>query len=166
MIIGKTRKVVQIKNGVEIKIYDSVTDAAAAVNRTTSNISRACIRGSKSSDFHWKYHEELDPDEFWVKHPILDIHCSNLGRIKSHRNRIFKPSIDSDGYLQTIINGRRYKIHRLIAQTFHENPEEKPTVDHLDRNRTNNNFWNLRWATMKEQSNNRCNNLIQNKIIY
>lgn len=43
-------------------------------------------------------------------------------------------------------------IHRLIAETFIPNPENKPTVDHKDGNRQNNDISNLRWATYSEQN--------------
>lgn len=44
-----------------------------------------------------------------------------------------------------------YPIHRLVALTYIPNLENKPTVDHIDRNPLNNNVNNLRWATYKEQ---------------
>lgn len=167
MAPGHSRKVEQIENGVVIKIYRSVTEAGAVVNRSKAAITNACNRGGKSANYHWKFHEEPDdPNEFWIAHPILNIHCSNIGRIRSHRNRIYTPYKNCRGYLVTTIGITTYLIHRLIADAFHENPEDKATVDHMDRDRTNNNFWNLRWATMEEQNNNHGCNLIQNKIIY
>ena len=45
-------------------------------------------------------------------------------------------------------------LHRLLGMCFIENPENKPCIDHIDRNRTNNSLDNLRWATYKE---NNCN---------
>lgn len=46
-------------------------------------------------------------------------------------------------------------IHRLVAETYIPNPHNKPTVDHIDRNPSNNNIDNLRWATVSEQNINR-----------
>ena len=48
-----------------------------------------------------------------------------------------------------------YHIHRLVAEAFIPNLENKPTVDHIDRNKLNNVVSNLRWATYKEQNTNR-----------
>jgi len=45
-------------------------------------------------------------------------------------------------------------IHRLLALHFIPNPENKPTVDHINRIRDDNRLYNLRWATSKEQNNN------------
>ena len=50
-----------------------------------------------------------------------------------------------------IVNGKSYQVHRLAAECFIPNPEHKPTVDHINRDSTDNRVSNLRWATMKEQ---------------
>lgn len=47
---------------------------------------------------------------------------------------------------------KKRAIHRLIAEAFIPNPENKPTVDHADGNRQNNSLSNLRWATYSEQN--------------
>lgn len=51
-------------------------------------------------------------------------------------------------------DGKSHKktIHRLLAEAFIPNPENKPTVDHIDGNRQNNSLSNLRWATYSEQN--------------
>jgi hypothetical protein len=47
-----------------------------------------------------------------------------------------------------------FKIHRLVALHFIENPENKPMVDHIDRDKTNNHISNLRWVTCSENMKN------------
>ena len=85
---------------------------------------------------------------------------SNKGHVKSLHNgseRILRPVIDKYGYMFVYLynnNARKYfKIHRLVAQAFISNPENKPQVNHKDENKKNNCIENLEWATAKENSN-------------
>jgi len=54
-------------------------------------------------------------------------------------------------------NGERKNclLHRLLLNTFMENPSNLPCVDHIDRNRDNNDLSNLRWASYLDNSRNR-----------
>ena len=62
---------------------------------------------------------------------------------------------DKDGYMILGYLGKPYKVHRLVAECFIPNTEGKETVDHIDHNRANNQYQNLRWATRSEQASNR-----------
>jgi hypothetical protein len=69
-----------------------------------------------------------------------------------------KPSIECSGYcvLSLPKNGKvkLCKIHRLVAEAFLENADNKPFVDHKDGDKLNNNLSNLRWATVIENARN------------
>lgn len=76
---------------------------------------------------------------------------SNLGRIKNIKTGVIrKPQTYTKGYYSIRINGKNLLIHRLVAETFIENIENKPIVDHIDGDRKNNAVSNLRWVTVYE----------------
>ena len=78
-----------------------------------------------------------------------NIEVSNYGNIKIN-GIIKKPCKDKDGYLIISTKGKQYKIHRLVAETFINNPYNKKEVNHKDMNKENNNVNNLEWNTHLE----------------
>lgn len=68
-------------------------------------------------------------------------------------NKFLKPRLNNNGYFRvTLHNGKRYFIHRLVAETFIPNPHFYKVVMHLDNNKINNNISNLRWGTHSENT--------------
>ena len=90
---------------------------------------------------------------------------SNFGNVKSkerytkarkeqiiHRKeRLLKQLTDSKGYLYVrLYNDKGFKnikVHRLVANSFLENPNNLPQVNHIDGNKQNNNVFNLEFCT-------------------
>lgn len=81
---------------------------------------------------------------------------NRLGVVMSKGGLIKKPYIKPAGYAEHKLWGKDKKfhnklLHRLLGEAFIPNPENKPTIDHIDRNTSNNAISNLRWATHLEQ---------------
>jgi hypothetical protein len=96
---------------------------------------------------------------------------TNFGnRIKIIPEIIKKLSNDKDGYLITTLSKqsrkKNIKIHRIVADTFIDNPLNKPTVNHKNGIKTDNYVSNLEWATYLENNLHGYNhNLISHKGI-
>jgi len=86
---------------------------------------------------------------------------SNTGCVRSKKRNgtngiILSPTTDKDGYkivgIKTPTEYKKKKIHRLVAQAFITNIQNKSQINHIDNNRSNNNVSNLEWCTSKENT--------------
>ena len=79
------------------------------------------------------------------------------------KERILKPVQNQNGYLRVNLYDssgkmKKFLVHRLVCEAFHENPENNPCVNHIDENKTNNVVSNLEWCTYKENNNHGTHN--------
>ena len=130
-------------------------------------------------------------EKYYKEHPYIEIiniqgeiwkdiegyegyQVSNKGRVKStiarKEGKLLKPSANKLGYFIVVlrVNGKpkTHYVHRLVAEAFIPNPDNKPEIDHINTDRTDNTVClnedgsvnydktNLRWVTRKGNMNN------------
>jgi hypothetical protein len=88
--------------------------------------------------------------EIDINGQVRNIKTNKIIKSRLHKkNGYYQISLLKDKKLITIY------IHRLLAETFIPNPNNLPQVDHIDRNRLNNDINNLRWTSLKDNLKNR-----------
>lgn len=83
---------------------------------------------------------------------------SSSGKVRNKiTNKILKHGLNKQGYHRVNLyneSGMKSKfVHRLVAQAFIPNPENKSEVNHIDEDKTNNNVNNLEWSTRQDNIN-------------
>lgn len=85
------------------------------------------------------------------------LEVSNLGRIRNPKTgTIRKQNLLHTGYyfvsfsMGSRENKKTIRVHKAIAEVFIPNPENKPFINHIDGNKTNNSLDNLEWTTESE----------------
>lgn len=78
--------------------------------------------------------------------------------INKHTGHTLAPQPNGKGYLRVSIGKKLMFIHRLVAEKYIPNPENKPQVNHKDGNKLNNCVDNLEWVTNQENRNHTVDN--------
>jgi hypothetical protein len=162
-----TRKVIITnKETGEEKTFDKVIDCAKYLECLSGQISLTCRgkRVDKLYDMKYECKERtVDENEniIWKEYPECKKYLvSTTGEIQNKKTGRLMMGSKQNGY--RFVNFRpgnkdtpkmNRLIHRMVAQTFLENPDNKPVVNHKDTNILNNNVDNLEWVTYKENMN-------------
>lgn len=82
-------------------------------------------------------------------HPNYEV--SSLGKIRKC-GIIVKQSLLKNGYLTVTVDKKWLYVHRLVCCAFHDNPENKPCIDHINGIKTDNRAVNVRFVTYSENN--------------
>lgn len=146
-----------------IKEWNSPKEIKNELNIYSTNILQCCIgTRNKAGGFKWKYKNIInDFEEF--KNIITDDNKTysnykiNKKGIVVRNNKILTQHINGGYYNVGIMSddnkGKTFKIHRLVALTFLPNPNNYQIVNHIDKNKLNNNVENLEWCTIQQNVN-------------
>lgn len=160
---------IDIKTNIKLEKYNNLTEAQDWCIKNNlsksiylkNSISQAALGIRKTGlGYKWEYEniviEEIE-NEIWKEIPTNlingynNIQLSSFGRIKYTDGSIGN-GYNYSGYLGISIGGKTYRLHRLVAQVFLQNPDNKYVVNHKDGNKLNSKLSNLEWNTSKENS--------------
>ncbi len=162
---SKTDSILEEYNSIEDAGIWALNNEFTKTSHNGRNSISNCLNGlsNKAYGFKWQYkNNESAENEEWREINFIKLFndniitdkvyfVSNLGRFKNSQGIIMDNyKINENGYIRVYILKKTFALHRLIALTFIENPENKEQVNHIDGNKLNNKCDNLEWVTNKE----------------
>jgi hypothetical protein len=157
---SRKRPIIQIDKKTEmiVNVFDSIVDASFITGIKPHVVQRACSHKSEEGEYIWEYikdpiyylelFSENMPGEIWKPYKTTKYLVSTHGRVMcSNPPKILRVCMRLDGRCAIVINGKTALVHRMVAETFLENTQNLPEVDHINGNCGDNNVKNLRWVS-------------------
>ena len=154
---GHGRTVCQYKDGELVATYNSATEASNITGLSRANIGEVARHHQfRSGGFEWYFLDQIDElEENWK--PIVvngaTIQVSSIGRIRLQTGKIVFGYKNLENYRFIGVKERHYSVHRLVCRAFKWFEGcENLTVNHIDKNRSNNRVDNLEWLSRKDNT--------------
>lgn len=143
-------------------VQDSLRDGKSHMGYTfvyVADLSKVQLSVSKQPEGDWVdipgyegLYQITSSGLVWSIPRIVD-RCT--GRPNIIRGKLLNVVVDTAGYCSVSLTDashrtKKYLLHRLVAQSFLPNPDNKPEINHKDGNKSNNCVANLEWATRYE----------------
>ena len=94
-------------------------------------------------------------EEYRIIKDFESYSVSNIGNIRNNKTGKILKLKNCHGYKTVNIYGKFPRVHRLVGIAFIPNIDNKPYIDHIDNDKTNNNVYNLRWVDCNQSVYNR-----------
>jgi len=160
LLESQARPVLQYsKKGDLIKEYASIIEASKETSIDDGSICKVCKGNGvnkSAGGFIWKYKDDTilakieKPDDLTVIKNYPQYSISKTGKVYSHSRKRFLEEGEVDGYPRVYLtNNKKRKaffVHRLVAETFIPNPENKSQVHYKNKNKNDTRVENLEWV--------------------
>ena len=154
---GNGRTVGQYKDGQLVATYNSLTEASNATGLWRANIGKVARHHQLScGGFEWDFLDHSDEvGESWK--PIVvngvTLKVSSIGRVRLQTGKIVFGCKSLENYRYIGVKEHTYSVHRLVCRVFKWFEGcENLTVNHIDKNRSNNRVENLEWLSSKDNT--------------
>ena len=93
----------------------------------------------------------MEYDEVWSKIDGFDYYwVSSKGNVYStFSKKLLSAKTTNKGYAEVLLQGKSIKVHKIVALTFLDNPNNFPSINHKDENKLNNSVENLEWCSIR-----------------